>query len=75
MVPLTFLRSGQVAEVNEVIGPIEQVRRLAELGLRCGVQLELIRSGSPCIVRIDGTTFCYRDNESVRVLVAPRMSA
>lgn len=75
MVPISYLRAGQIAEVNEVVGPLEQVRRLAELGLRRGARLELVRAGSPCIVRIDGATFCYRDDNSVRVLVAPRMSA
>ena len=75
MVPIASLRSGQVAEIHELVGPIEHVRRLEELGLRRGARLELVRGGSPCILRIDGTTLCFRDDESVRVLVAPRKTA
>ncbi len=72
---LHSLRSGQVAEVREIDGPAEDVRRLAELGLRNGARLELVRSGSPCILRINGATFCFRNTGSVNVVVAPRMSA
>ena len=75
MIPIRSLRSGQVAEIHELVGPAEQVRRLEELGLRRGARLELLRGGSPCILRVDGATLCYRDDESVRVLVAPRMTA
>ena len=75
MMPIEHLHPGQIAEVNDIVGPVEQVRRLAEIGLKRGARLELLRGGSPCIVRIDGAVFCYRDDASVRVLVAPRMSA
>ena len=69
------LRCGQVAEICQIVGPAEHVRRLEELGLRRGARLELVRGGSPCIIRVDGATFCIRNDESVSVLVAPRMSA
>ena len=72
---LRSLRSGQVAEVCDIVGPAEDVRRLEELGLRQGARLELVRSGSPCIMRINGATFCYRNSEAVTVIDAPRMSA
>jgi ferrous iron transport protein A len=75
MIPICFLRAGQVADIHELVGPAEHVRRLEELGLRRGARLELLRGGSPCILRIEGTTFCFREDEFVRVLVAPRMSA
>jgi ferrous iron transport protein A len=75
MVPLGFLRRGQVAEIHEVVGPFAEVRRLEELGIRPGARVELLRGGSPCIVRIDGSTLCFREESSVRVLVAPRLSA
>jgi ferrous iron transport protein A len=75
MVPISLLRPGQVAEIHELVGPIEHVRRLEELGLRRGARLESLRGGSPCIVRIDGTTLCVRDDGLVRVFVSPRMTA
>jgi ferrous iron transport protein A len=75
LMPLTALHSGQIAEVGRLLGPAEQVRRLEELGLRAGAQLEMISTGSPCIVRIDGSRICFRHDDSLRVLVHARMSA
>lgn len=74
-IPLTFLASGQVAEVLELIGPPEDVRRLEELGLRSGVHVEIVRGGSPCIVRIGGSSICFRHDDRLRVLVSPRKTA
>jgi ferrous iron transport protein A len=75
MVPLKMLACGQAAVVRQIVGRLEQVRRLEELGLRGGAQLEMVRAGTPCIVRLAGTTLCFRDSEQLSVLVAPRMSA
>jgi ferrous iron transport protein A len=75
MVPLSMLSCGQAAVVRQIVGRLEQVRRLEELGLRGGTRLEMVRSGTPCIVRLAGTTLCFRDSEQLSVLVDPRMSA
>jgi Fe2+ transport system protein FeoA len=75
MIPLHTLRCGQIAEISQILGPAGDVRRLEELGLRLGARFELIRGGSPCILRIDGTTLCIRSDDLVQVLVAPRKSA
>ena len=72
---INSLRRGQVAEVRHVVGPVEHVHRLEELGLRAGARVELVRGGATCIVRINGGTFCFRSDETVSVLVAPRVSA
>ena len=61
--------------MRQLVGPAEQVRRLEELGLRAGARLEMVRGGSPCIVRVDGSTLCFRDDELLRVLVRTRKSA
>jgi ferrous iron transport protein A len=74
-IPITQLRRGEVAEISQVLGSTEQVRRLEELGLRGGAHLEVVRAGSPCIVRVGGTTLCFRDDELVRILVTPRKTA
>jgi hypothetical protein len=34
--------------------------------------VEIIRGGSPCIVRLDGSTICFRDDQHVKILVSPR---
>lgn len=75
LTPLNVLRPGQVAEVRQVVGTPEHVRRLEELGLRDGVRLEMVRPGSPCIVRIGASTLCLRNGDLLAVMVAPRMSA
>jgi ferrous iron transport protein A len=75
VLPITQLRRGEVAEISQVLGSPEQVRRLEELGLRGGVQLEIVQSGSPCIVRVGGAKLCFRHDELLRVLVTPRKTA
>ena len=74
-IPITHLRRGEVAEVTQVVGSPEQVRRLEELGLLAGARLEMIRGGSPCIVRVGGATLCVRDDDLLRVIVTPRKIA
>jgi ferrous iron transport protein A len=75
LVPVHQLRRGDVAEVSQVLGAPELVRRLEELGIRCGAHLEMVRGGSPCIVRIAGTKLCFRHDELLRVLVTHRKTA
>jgi len=60
---------GERATLVDVVGQPEQVRRLQELGFRCGMSLEMIRAGSPCIVRLCGQTMCIRGNDFLNVLV------
>jgi hypothetical protein len=31
----------------------------------------MIRPGSPCIVRLDGQRFCFRETELIGILVRP----
>ena len=73
--PLSLLRAGEIADVFELIGPIEEVRRLEELGLRGGARVEIVRGGSSCIIRIGGSTLCVRNDSRVNVLVSPRKTA
>jgi ferrous iron transport protein A len=73
--PISLLRCGDVAEVRLVIGRPQEVRRLEELGVRGGVVLEMIRSGSPCIVRVGASKLCFRVGDLCSVLVAARKSA
>ena len=75
LIPINQLRRGEIAEISQVLGTSEQVRRLEELGLRGGAHLEIIRGGSPCIVRVAGATLCFRHDELLRVLVKPRKTA
>jgi len=80
LVPLSTLSPGQSAKVRQVVGKTDQVRRLEELGLRHGVQLEMVRHGTPCIVRIGGPSsrrsfggskLCFRQSDLLQVMVTP----
>jgi ferrous iron transport protein A len=75
LVPLTILRRGQVAEIGQLVGPPERVCRLEELGLRAGALLEMLQCGAPCIIRVGGSTLCFRNDDSSRVLVRTRKTA
>jgi Fe2+ transport system protein FeoA len=72
IIPIGQLRRGEVAEISQVVGSPEQVRRLEELGLRGGVRLEVVQNGSPCIIRVGGAKLCFRHDELLRVLVTRR---
>ena len=71
LIPLSTLPRGYRAQVAEVLGGPEQVHRLRELGVCGGVDVEVVESGSPCILRLDGAKLCFRGNELVNVLVRP----
>jgi ferrous iron transport protein A len=73
--PLTLLAAGQIAEISELVGPPERIRRFQELGLRVGARIEIVRAGSPCIVRVGESRLCVREDAQVRILVAPRKTA
>jgi ferrous iron transport protein A len=75
LLPITRLAAGQVAEVQQLIGPPESIHRFEELGLRAGARIEIVRAGSPCIIRVGDSRLCIREDAQVRVLVAPRKTA
>lgn len=68
-IPLHLLLPGQQAEIFQLVGSVEQVHRLEEMGLRQGASVEMLQSGTPCIVRIGGNKLCFRQSEALSVLV------
>lgn len=71
LLPLQMLAPGQFALVEQLYGQTEQVNRLEELGLRQGVEVEMVQSGSPCIIRVAGSKLCFRECDLLSVLVRP----
>lgn len=69
IVPVHSLRAGESAVVEAVCGDASQVHRLRELGLQEGQPIELLQSGSPCIVRLGGQRLCFRGDELTQILV------
>ena len=75
LIPLHRLAAGQKAVVNQLLGHAPQVHRLHELGFALGSEVQMIRSGSPCIVRLGGRDLCFRGGEILNVLVSPRVAS
>ena len=71
VVPLQILTNGQKARVAQLVGCPEQVHRLEELGLRGGADIEMVKGGSTCIIRLSGNKLCLRETESMGILVQP----
>jgi len=71
LVPLNRLASGRNGRVAQILGHPDDVRRVNELGIRDGIQVEIIRSGMPCIIRTGMQTLCIRGNELLNVLIEP----
>lgn len=73
LIPLTLLQPGQIAVVAHVTGPADPIHRLKELGLHDGVEVELVRGGTPCILRIRGHRLALRFEPDVTVLVRQKL--
>jgi ferrous iron transport protein A len=71
LLPLELLRAGQWADVAEVTGEPNWVNRLAELGLRSGSRLRLLRAGWPCLLQIGGCRLSLRGEQGTQILVRP----
>lgn len=69
LIPLSRLRAGQSGCVGEVLGGGGLVHRLREMGLRAGARVRMIRSGSPCIFRLEGQKLCVRADEVTNVMI------
>ena len=70
LIPLCRLRAGQSGCVGKVVGTCDVVHRLAEMGLYDGAQVEMIRPGSPCIIRLHGQRFGFRMDDCAHVMIS-----
>ncbi len=69
VLPLSLLRAGQVGRVVEVLGRVDLVQRLREMGLYDGAQVQMVRPGNPCIVRLLGHRLGFRTDDLACVMV------
>ena len=69
LVPLLHMTAGTSAEIGQLVGNPHEIHRLEELGLRSGAKIEMVRSGSPCIIRLAESKLCFRPSEAMGVLV------
>lgn len=69
LIPLQMVGAGQHGRIEELVGSADHVHRLEEMGLRRGTCFEVVKSGSPCIVRVAGHKLAIRDGDLFGVLV------
>ena len=75
LLPLECLRPGEWAEVRDVSGEPDWIGRLAELGVRIGSRIQMLRGGSPCLIQVGGGRLSLRGEQSAGVLVRPESPA
>jgi ferrous iron transport protein A len=73
--PLDLVQTGEWAEVEEVHGETVWVSRMAELGVRAGSRLQVLRQGSPCVLRVGGARLSLRGHPGSQILVRPVRAA
>jgi ferrous iron transport protein A len=71
LLPLEMLRSGEWADVAEVVGEPGWVGRMAELGVRSGSRVQVLQPGSPCLLRVGGSRLSLRGDVQTQILVRP----
>jgi Fe2+ transport system protein FeoA len=70
VLPLDLLKSNEEASVVELCGDASLVHRLAEMGLRVGAMVRMVKPGAPCLLALDGKRLSLRLNEGLQVLVS-----
>ncbi|MCO6453831.1 MAG: ferrous iron transport protein A [Pirellulaceae bacterium] len=71
MIPLDLLTPGEVGRVVAVDGDHDLVVRLAEMGVRVGIEVLMLRQGSPCILAIENRRVSFRGDNVASILVEP----
>jgi ferrous iron transport protein A len=69
LLPLEYIPAGEWAEVENVTGEPLWVNRMAELGLRAGIRLQVVRQGSPCLLQIGCSRLSLRNHASAQIWV------
>ena len=69
LIPLCRLRAGEGGCVGDVLGTCDMVHRLREMGLYDGARIQMIRPGSPCIIRLQGQRLGFRMDDCAHVMV------
>lgn len=69
MIPLELLQTGEEGAVHCVEGCEHFTHRLAEMGIREGAIVRMIRPGCPCLVAVDNHRMSLRIEGSASILV------
>jgi len=66
---MEFLSVGERGRIYDLDGDRRLVDRLAEMGIRQGVEIHMVQTGSPYIVAFDNHRLSFRGDEAATVLV------
>lgn len=69
LVPLESMTTGEHGVVHTLDGAPDFVVRLEEMGLREGTAIQMVRSGSPCILAVNDHRLSLRFDNKATVLV------
>jgi ferrous iron transport protein A len=75
VLPLELLKSNEEGSIVELCGEGPLVHRLAEMGLRVGAMIRMVKPGAPCLLALDGKRLSLRVNERLQVLVSVAQNA
>ena len=71
MMPLELVNPGDWADVAAINGEPSWIGRMAELGVRIGSRLQVLQSGSPCLLKIGDSRLSLRPALGTEILVQP----
>lgn len=69
LVPMELMEAGARGQIVDVEGSVETVTRLAEMGLRAGRRLRMLRPGQPCIIALGNQRISFRGENAAVVMV------
>jgi ferrous iron transport protein A len=69
IVPLALLQPGESGRIHDVCGSPEATARLAEMGLREGVFVRMIQTGTPCLVALGDQRLTFRGGDGDDIFV------
>ena len=69
ILPLEQMKINQVADVVEVLGATAEIQRLSEMGLHHGTRIRMLKSGTPCLLALDGKRLSIRLSPDVDIYV------
>ncbi len=69
VLPIQSLRNGESGTIVSVDGPETSKSRLAEIGLREGKTVKMIREGMPCLLAVENHRFSIRSKDLDEIFV------
>lgn len=69
LVPASSMAQREFGQIRLMSGDQQATHRFAEMGIRPGAQIQLIRHGKPCMIAVDGRKFSMRAEDLDEIFV------